>query len=163
MIHKTLFSMPKLLWGGVMLFIEVITKPTLGLMYVVAGAIVLDFLTGVAKAVMKKEARTSEGYRKTVIKFMQYIIPIVLLWLASYRIPNYKQSLQEMAGWLMLFVLYIEFTSIMENLYEIDKKSVIAKYLYRPALKILKFGIHNNPVTKAADKLDEDKKEPEKP
>jgi hypothetical protein len=54
----------------------------------------------------------------------------------------------------MLFIIYIEVTSIFENLYAIDNTSMISKYLYKPVLVILKFGIENNAVVKAADKIE---------
>lgn len=165
-MKTVLFTTPKLLWGGVTLFIDLIVSPSFELLGFVLGAIALDFVTGVTKAKFKKEARTSDGYRKTIVKVMQYIIPVVIIWVASFRVPHYQSALQQVAGWVMLFIIYIEVTSTFENLYEIDKKSVIAKYLYRPALKILKFGITHNPVVDAAKKIDEqteEKKEEPKP
>lgn len=151
--------MAKLVWGGALLFIDIISPPSFNLFTVVVGAILVDFITGIAKAKFKKVARTSEGYRKTVVKLMQYIVPILVIWVCSKRVPGYEKTLTEIGGWLMLFVIYIELTSIFENLYEIDKTSVIAKYVYRPALKILKFGIEHNPVTAAADKVEKEEKE----
>lgn len=159
MIHKTvLFTTAKLFWGGTLLFIDIIAAPSFNMLFVVLGAIGMDFVTGVTKAKFNKTARTSEGYRKTIVKVMQYLVPILVIWVASKRVPGYEKTLKEIAGWLMLFITYIEATSIFENLYEIDKKSVIGKYVYRPALKILKFGIENNPVVKAAEKQDQEAK-----
>lgn len=156
MVHKTvLFTTAKIFWGGALLFIDVITAPSFNMLFVVMGAIALDFITGIAKSKSKKVARTSEGFRKTVVKLMQYLVPILVLWVASKRVPGYETALKEISGWLMLFITYIEVTSIFENLYEIDNKTVIAKYVYKPALKLLKFGIENNAVVKAAEKLDE--------
>lgn len=157
MIQTTLFSTAKIFWGGTLLFIDIMIHPSFNMFFVVLGAILLDFITGIAKARFHKVARTSEGYRKTVVKLMQYIVPILVIWIASKRVPGYEKTLKEIGGWLMLFITYVEVTSIFENLYEIDKKSVIGKYVYKPALKILKFGIEHNPVTAAADKIDEKK------
>lgn len=154
MIQTTLFSTAKIFWGGTLLFIDVMIHPSFNMFFIVMGAIGLDFITGVAKAKFNKVARTSEGYRRTVVKLMQYIIPILVIWISSKRVPGYESTLKEIGGWLMLFITYIEATSIFENLYDIDKKSVISKYVYKPALKLLKFGIENNPVTKAAEQLD---------
>ena len=144
----------KLIWASALLFIEFFTKPTFSVFGVVLAAIALDFLTGVAKAKFKKLARTSEGYRKTVVKLMQYMIPILILWGAGRYIPEYKLRLQQASGWVMMFIIYIEVTSIFENLYEIDKKSMIGRYLYKYALVILKFGLENNAVKKAADDIE---------
>lgn len=157
MISKTIISMPKLLWGGILLFVDIMANPSFKLFFIVLAGIVLDFITGIIKAKMNNKARTSEGYRKTITKVMQYITPILILWAASKYIPGYEKELKEISGWLMMFVIYVEVTSIFENLYEIDKISPIAKYLYKPALKILKFGIENNPVNKQAENIDKKK------
>ena len=146
--------MAKIFWGGILLFIDIMTLPTFKLFYVLVAAIGIDFVTGIIKAKMQKKARTSQGYRKTVVKLMQYIVPVLVIWMGSKNIPEYANTLKEIGGWLMLFIIYIEFTSILENLYEIDQKSIIAKYVYRPGLKILKFGIENNQMVKAADELE---------
>ena len=58
----------------------------------------------------------------------------------------------------MYFILYIEITSILENLYKVDGTSSIAKYIYKPLLTILKFGLENNPILDAADKLKKEHK-----
>lgn len=152
----------KLAWASMLLFIDFLAKPTLSLFTVVMILIALDFLTGVTKAKLKKQDRTSEGYRKTVTKLLQYMIPILVLWGASKFLPENKEMLQKIAGWVMMFINYIEATSIFENLYEIDKNSIISKFIYRPALLILKFGIEHNPVTKAADQLEKQQEEAEK-
>lgn len=159
-MSQTVFPMAKIFWGGVLLFIDILTIPTFKLFYVLVLAIAIDFITGIIKAKMQAKARTSEGYRKTVVKLMQYIVPVLVIWIGSKNIPEYGQTLKEIGGWLMMFIIYIEFTSILENLYEVDQKSIIAKYVYKPGLKILKFGIENNQVAKAAEELE--KKEAEK-
>lgn len=155
MLNKTVFSMAKISWGGILLFVDLIINPTFSLFFIVLGAVILDFITGITKAKFKNVERTSEGFRKTVVKLMQYTIPIFVLWVGSKRVPGYEATLKQICGWLMLFILYIEVTSIFENLYEIDKTSTISKFLYKPVLKILKFGIEHNPVVDAANKVDE--------
>lgn len=138
----------KFTWATILLFFDLLVTPSLDMVYIVAAAISIDFATGIAKAKMRKQERTSEGYRRTMVKLLQYVVPIIVLWGGSTLISEYKENLEKFAGWLMLFVTYVEVTSIFENLYEIDKKSVIGKYLYKNVLKILKFGIENNPVNK---------------
>lgn len=143
----------KVTWGAILLMFEFFMKPSFSLFGVVLAVIFLDFITGVIKSVFRKVARTSEGYRKTVIKLLQYIIPIFIFWGAGRYIPEYKAKLEQASGFVMMFIVYIEVTSIFENLYAIDSKSMIAKNFYRPALVLLKFGIEHNPVTQAADKI----------
>lgn len=149
---------PKLLWGGIILGIDLLINPSFKLLSVVLIFIALDFITGVTKAKMKKQSRTSEGYRKTITKVLQYLMPILILWIAGKYIPEHQAMLRSASGYVMMFVIYIEATSIFENLYEIDKKSTISRFLYRPALMILKFGIEKNIVTEAADKLEQQPK-----
>lgn len=148
----------KLIWAGVLLGLEFFVKPSLDLLSVVGVMVILDFATGVTKAKFRKEERTSEGFRKTITKVMQYAIPVVALWFAGKRIPEATKTLEMFSGFLMMFIIYVEATSIVENLYAIDNRSMLSKYLYKPLLAILKFGIEKNPVTGAADKLDEHEK-----
>lgn len=152
----------KLLWGVALLGIDFMIKPSFNVFSVMIIMIALDFLTGIAKAKIKKVNRTSEGYRRTVIKLMQYLIPVLVLWVSGKFLPEHKEMLQQISGYVMMFIIYIEVTSVFENLYEIDNKSSIAKFLYKPALTILKFGIEKNPVTSAAEKMrEEEKKTPD--
>ena len=144
---------PKLLWGGILLGLDLMINPSFKLLSVVLILIGLDLVTGVTKAKMKKIQRTSEGYRKTIVKLLQYLVPILVLYVAGKYIPEHKKMLQSASGYVMMFICYIEATSIFENLYEIDKKSMIARFLYKPALTILKFGIERNPVAEAAEKI----------
>lgn len=157
MLHAKL---AKITWGFVLLGVEIITHPSLNLLFVIGIAMFIDFITGVLKSKFEGKEITSEGFRRTVIKVLQYAIPILVLWGAGKYIPEYKNRMKEFSSYLMIFILYIEVTSIFENLYKIDSKSTIAKFLYRPALKVLKFGIENNPVADAANKLQ--KKDPDK-
>jgi hypothetical protein len=143
-------------WTPTLLLVEFIFQPSFSLLGVVMTLIGIDFVTGFAKAKFKKEERTSEGMRKTFIKLSQYLIPIFMLWGASlvcrYQ-PEYvlhEKMLRNFCGFVMMFVIYIETTSIFENLYEIDKTSPIARYLYKYALIILKVGLEHNALKQAA-------------
>lgn len=156
-------STAKLAWAGILLFIDVtFLTPKFNLIWVVCAAICVDFITGVIKAKMQRQARTSSGYRKTVVKLSQYLIPVLCLfaisWVAKNNAPEYELKLKQINGFIMYFIIYIELTSILENLYEVDRTSSIAKYIYKPLLKILKFGLENNPVLDAADKLKKEQK-----
>lgn len=154
MFTTSLFSTPKLAWAVFLLGIDFLVKPTFSLFSVMGIAIVLDFATGLLKAMFKKEARTSKGYRKTVVKLSQYLTPVLILYIAGKFIPEHSVLLKQASGYVMMFVIYIECTSIFENLYEIDNKTVVAKFLYKPVLMLLKLGIENNPISKAAEAAD---------
>lgn len=118
---------------------------------------VIDFATGVIKAKFKKQERTSEGYRRTVKKVTQYFTAIALSlgiqYLVKRTVSNATTDLQYISVFVCVFVLYIEITSILENLYEIDNRSMMARFLIRPLLVIMKFGLERNPIIKAEDQL----------
>jgi phage-related holin len=153
-MYTSLFATKfKLAWAAILLGIEFFVAPGFSIFGAMLAVIALDFLTGIVKAKVKKEARTSAGFRKTVTKLMQYVLPVMVIAYGSKTIPENQELLTRINGWLMMFIIYIEVTSIFENLYEIDQKTVIAKYLYKYALIILKIGIENNPVVQAADKI----------
>jgi len=146
-------------WTPTLLFVEFILQPSFSLFGVVMACILIDFVTGFAKAKFNKQDRTSKAMRRTFIKLSQYMVPIFLLWGASlicHYQPEYKtyeKMLRTFCGFVMMFVIYIEVTSIFENLYEIDKTSPIARYLYKYALIILKVGLEHNAVKETADRL----------
>jgi phage-related holin len=148
--------------------------PKITAVLVVFGLVIFDFVTGVIKAKIKGNARTSEGYRKTLKKIPGYIIIPVVLWLAGVLCKTYIQPdastdsetiariskiLKSASGWVLIFIVFIETKSIFENLYEIDKTSPFNRFFIKPILTILSFGIENNPLKTAADKLRKDNKD----
>lgn len=159
-----------LAWSTILLGIDLVLSPSVNLFMIMWVAIGIDLITGITKAKLLKVARTSDGFRKTVIKVAQYVVPVLIIGFIAMRIPEQKAGVEgnpyfskafllKATGWLMMFIIYIEVTSIFENLYEIDKKTVIAKFIYKPALTLLKFGIEKNPVNAAADKLQQEQKD----
>jgi phage-related holin len=141
----------KLLFGGALLFIKFSFFPNINLLLWMAVAVVLDFITGIIKAGMKGEARTSMGYRKTLVKAAQYIGAVaagVILQNVGSMNDATKNILAYVNDGLVVFISYIEVTSIFENLYEIDSNTAIAKYFYKPMLSLLTFQIKNNPLVK---------------
>lgn len=137
-----------------MLNIQFNFLPTPNLLLVMGVAIVLDFLTGILKSVILKKVRTSEGYRKTVIKFTQYGGSVVVGMLLKYigaqnsDMANIGLYAEYLTDGLVIFIIFIELTSVLENVYAIDQETPFSKYLVGPLLKLLTFQIKNNPVTK---------------
>ncbi len=125
--------------------------PDLNLLIWVAIAMVFDFITGVIKAAVKNEARTSAGYRKTVTKFTQYGGAIAAGVLLSNTLPPANAVTSYFSNALLVFITYIEATSIFENLYAIDNKSAISRFFIAPILKLLTFAIKKSPLNQAAD------------
>jgi phage-related holin len=119
----------------------------------------LDLGTGIAKAKVMKEARTSEGYRRTVKKLSQYLAAVVLSFALKYLVyvvvkdPSADMTLSYLCACVLLFIILIEVTSICENTYAIDPKSKLSRFLIKPLLIVLKFGMEKNPLIKEAEKL----------
>lgn len=129
-----------------------------GSLVVVMGVVMIgDFITGVIKATMRNQARTSEGYRKTLTKFIQYggaiSISILLKYLTTInQADSEMKAIAPFLGYLndglLFFIVFIEITSILENLYAIDKHSPMALYIIKPLLRIMTFAIKNNSFVK---------------
>jgi len=152
----------KLLFAGSLAFINFNFKflPDFTLLALLAVVIAVDFLTGIWKAKCKGKARTSDGFRKTVNKFLQYGCAIICGAVLSY-IGEQKGGAGTVAiagllnDGLLIFIIYIEVTSIFENLYAIDKDTMISKYFYAPVLRLLTFQIKNNPIMNQAEALED--------
>ncbi|MCG2614916.1 phage holin family protein [Terrimonas sp. NA20] len=146
----------KLLFAGSLAFVKVSFLPDIDLLTMLFLAMVVDFATGCWKAKVQNKARTSEGFKKTVGKFMQYAGAIVGGYALSY-IGGQKggQHAITVFEWfnngLVIFIIYIEITSIFENLYAIDPDSRLSQLFFQPAIKLLTFQLKNNPVIKSTE------------
>lgn len=140
--------------------------PSAPLLFYMGLAILLDFITGIAKAKLLRIARTSKGYRKTVIKFVQYggalAIGVVLANIGEAPANDLSKVMTAyFNNVLILFVIYIEVTSVFENLYAMDQKTIFSKYFISPMLRILTWQIKNNPIIQQTKNLRAKKNEPE--
>ena len=144
---------------GIFLTLKITLFPNYSLLMWMAIAVVLDLVTGVAKAYSKGEARTSSGYRKTVVKVFQYLGALGAGVILANAGEGSNEQIKVLLNWvndgLVIFITYIEITSIFENLNELDKNSMISKYFFKPALKILTLQIKNNPIFREAEKQNE--------
>lgn len=145
----------KLLFAGTLAFANLTFFPKFPLLLVMAIAIVLDFATGVLKAYVKGEVRNSTGFRKTIVKFGQYAGAIIAgIILAATADSNAGEATKLLIHYindgLVSFIIYIEITSVFENLNEVDKTTMFAKFFYQPALKVLTFEIKNSALNKAS-------------
>jgi len=150
----------KTVFAGTIAFINLKFFPDVNLLLAIFVLMVLDFLTGIWKAKMKNEVRTSKGFQRTVNKFLQYAGAIVcgffLGFIAEQKGGEGVQILVPyLNDFLAAFICFIELASIFENLYEIDSESPISKYFFKPVLSLLTFQIKNNPVVKQANALSE--------
>ncbi|RUT68698.1 hypothetical protein D0817_20270 [Flavobacterium cupreum] len=108
----------------------------------------LDFVFGVTKATLTKTIRTSEGFRKTFTKFMQYggsiIIGMVLLNIKSVSASKFGDQYSGLFGDSMIgIMIYIEVVSIFENMEVIGNNNDFVKYFVRPVRRLITFQIKN--------------------
>lgn len=148
----------KVLLGFALVFIKFALLPNQNLVFWMGMAITLDFITGFSKAVVLNKARTSNAMRRTVTKFLQYggalAVGIVLAHTAQ---ENGAESLKGVLAYfndgLVVFIIYIEVTSIFENLVEMDNTSAMSRYIFTPMLKVLTAQFKKLPIVQAGEAL----------
>jgi phage-related holin len=137
---KVSHPMKFLLYIG-LLFIKLQVFPNANLLVYLGIAIAVDFVTGVLKAIILKQARTSSGFRRTVTKFLQYggtlVVGVILANVAKENNWGASSTLNFFNDALIVFMVYIEATSVFENMYACDSKSVFSKMVIVPIYKIL--------------------------
>ena len=109
-------------------------------------AMLLDLVSGVAKAVKKDIPRTSEGFRRTVMKFIQYggaiAIGIILASVAELKVDTmHYQIYQYFSNAILMFIIFIEIKSILENLTEVSPDSDFTRYFLNPIHSLLSFDL----------------------
>lgn len=119
---------------------------------------VIDFVTGVIKARSKKMPVTSKDARNgTIKKATQYFTAIILslgiLLLVKLLVKDVNDNVYWIPVFTCMFTIYVEIMSILENLNEVDNKSMMARFLFRPLLMIMKFGLEKNPIIKAKNEI----------
>lgn len=131
---------------GGLAFFELNFLPSLNLLAWVFIAMVLDLITGVAKAIALRDARTSTGYRKTITKFFQYVVAILVGVILGNTLPKDNVIVGYVNDGLLILLIYIEATSIFENLYAINSTSQFSRYFISPILKLLTLAIRKSPL-----------------
>lgn len=141
-----------------LLFIKVSLLPNTSLLIWAIITIVVDFLTGYAKAVALNKPRTSGATRRTFPKYIQYVGAILLTVILTHVAPKEQQHFLLIAtdGVIMLMV-YAESLSILENLIEMKPSAMMARVLFVPLHKLLTLQLKNNPLAKAGETITEAK------
>ena len=84
----------------------------------------LDLISGILKAAKKHEATTSKKLRQTINKAYSYsallLSLLVIFNLSSFTNPEYKWLFNYFLNSVLIFSIWIEFKSILENLIEIN-------------------------------------------
>jgi phage-related holin len=133
----------KLIFAGTLAFISQFAfVPTYNLLFALAFVIGLDFITGCYKARRKGEATTSQGFRRTIDKFVTYGVAVATSSVLCFVSSNKGgESVKLISGFLndglVCLIIYIEVVSIFENLIEITPEGPLSQYFFRPVLKFL--------------------------
>lgn len=125
-------------------FLLAIILPPADLLLWLGIAMVLDLLTGIAKAVKKDIPRTSTGLRQTVVKFIQYggaiSVGIILANVSEYQNDSSSQIIYKyFSNSMLLFIIFIEIKSILENMIEVSPDSDFTRYFLGPIHNLLSF------------------------
>ncbi|MFT3912231.1 MAG: phage holin family protein [Ferruginibacter sp.] len=140
--------------------------PQPDLLLIMGISMIIDFATGYSKAIMLKEKRTSSGLRKTIIKFIQYGGALVIGMLLSYLSQNVQATkswtvLSKYTNWfnsgLLIFIIFIEIVSILENMLAIDSTSPFSRYIIKPLLKVLTLQLKANSLETETENDKEEK------
>ena len=129
-------------------FFGVIILPSGILLAWMCVALIADLITGVTRAIVDDKTRTSQGYRETLGKVIQYggalIIGVILSSMAKHHAAGLNPIIFEYFNdFLVSFIVFIEITSILENMYAISPDSKFSKYFVKPVLSLLTFNLQH--------------------
>lgn len=131
-----------------LLFLKLSFMPDAGLLAWVFIAMLADLVTGIIKSKMLKTPITSTGMRKSVVKALQYMGLII----AGVILGNTMKENNEVIRWIndgmLIFIIYVEVYSILENLYAMNPESPVSKNIFKPLLSFLALSISKNPFSK---------------
>lgn len=105
-------------------------------------AILGDLLTGLMKSWTKNKVTKSKGFKRTGIKLGMYasiILSITILCnLFEYMDKDDKYDVMSVLNWAIIFLIFTELYSMLENLEEAFPKHPLVRFLVRPILKFLR-------------------------
>jgi phage-related holin len=134
-----------------LLFIKLAFIPNAELLGWVFIAILVDFITGIIKSKLLKIPITSSGFRKSVTKTLQYLGMII----CGMILVNSIKEKNELTIWIhdgmLMFIIYVEVYSILENLYKMSPDSKAAVIVYKPLMALLSLSFSKNPFAKLAE------------
>ena len=134
-------SHPKaLLLAAGVAWLEVIVIPNPVLIFVLLGAMMIDLLTGLLKSWNEGKATTSNGFRKSVIKFTTYACAIIGMWFLAVLLKQMYGGFDYtiLVNLTICILSLIELYSVFENVNAISPNSMLSKYLAKPVLKGLR-------------------------
>jgi phosphatidylglycerophosphate synthase len=116
------------------------------LLVFMALMILIDFVTGYAAAVAQQQNRTSSGLRKTITKLIQYgsviVISMVVVNSANYSDQEWvKLILPKLNNALVVYIIYIEIYSVLENLLVLSPNSAFTQFLVKPLYQLFSINL----------------------
>lgn len=135
-------SLPIAVAQFILSFLQLFVLPDKNMLAFLFILMTIDLCTGVTKAIFLKQNRTSSGFRKSIVKFYQYVGVICagmfLTSILKYKgFDNTYFIFDFVTHWVVIFLIYIETVSILENIQALDSKSKVAKFLFEPLLMLL--------------------------
>lgn len=119
--------------------------PSLNLLSWLGFAIIIDLATGVWKSVVNKQDITSKRLQETVNKVVKYFGAIVVSFIIRNVVALHTDDNAEIMDFLgdslLIFLVYIEVVSILENLIALDRKDLMTRAILIPLHSILTFHI----------------------
>jgi len=109
---------------------------------------ILDFIFGILKTSFQGHSRTSNGFRKSIIKLLQYsgciIVATVILNIIHLSSETFGVQFAWIFGDIMLYLMiYIEVVSVLENMEAMAPKSYFVRIFVRPVKRIITFQLKN--------------------
>ena len=89
--------------------------------FIVLLAIVIDLIAGVRKAIQLDEARTSQGFKRTVTKLMQYY-GLLCFALMFDVLASIVEPMPYITALASIFLVFIEAKSVYEKAEEKDRR-----------------------------------------
>lgn len=115
--------------------------PDLSLLIWVLVATGVDLVTGIVKSKLQGNNITSKGLRETIKKLIQNLGLIAVGLIIMNAVKEKNELLMWATDGLMLFILYTELYSIIENLRDMNPESKVSKMIFVPLLTLLTLGI----------------------
>jgi Bacteriophage holin family len=138
----------KTLFLGLSATLGALIFPSAILIFFMILMVGVDFATGYASAVRLGENRTSSGLRKTITKIIQYgsviVIALIVVNSANYTEETWlKTWAPKLNNALLIYIIYIEIYSVLENLIKLSPESAFTKFLINPAYNLLSINLKN--------------------
>lgn len=139
--HSTIGIVSGLFFGPLFALPKSLIFPDLELTIWLGFALIIDLITGLAKAIKNKTPRTSNGFQQTTVKFLRYGGAIVISFILQNVVIAKGSADPAIASFLgetlIVFLVYIEVLSILENLIALNSKDPLSKFVFVPLHNLL--------------------------